>query len=273
MTTRPGRDRPRPIATCLGSGGAFGVAFNCGVTDALIDYGLPVAGGPMIGSSAGAWTAAALATGANFDDVMGAWERHLSDRPARVIEISRELFGDRKDHRVTGVAIQLPLMRRTALRGSRYPLADIVAASSSPLRLARPHRIGLSYYIDNVTRFSSADLSPAARLQLVITPLGGRVLGRLGWVAERSTRYEMRRWKERHHGILLFVRPNRAIAELCEDTNSLFSLDVARATYPLAYQLGLSSLDRFKANHPDVAAQWHHQPEPRTHGQRRCKKT
>lgn len=243
----------RPVVSCLGSGGAFGVAFNFGVADAFIGGGLPMADGPMLGSSAGAWTAASLATGTPFEEVMTAWDQYQRPRPIRVIEISRPLFGDRKDARVTGVAVHVPLLRRVTLSGSRYPLADVVAASSSPPPMARPHRIGLNHYIDHVARYSSADLSPGGRLHVVITPLGGRVLGRLGWAAERTARYEMGRWQQRHRGVLLFVRPNRAIAELCDSIDSLFSTQVARVAYPLAHQLGIRSLERFKDNHPELA--------------------
>ncbi len=231
------------------------MAFNAGVADALVDSGIRVADGPMIGSSAGSWTASSLVCGLTFDDVLDAWESHQMDRPVRVIDIARPLYGDRKDNRVTGMAIHLPLMIRVGISGATHTLADVVAASSSPPRMASPHRIGIHHYIDSVTRYSAADRSPEARLQVVVTPLGGRVLGHLGWIAERTTRYEMSRWRQRYGGALLFVRPTRAIAELCEDSNSLFRMDVARATYPLSYQLGLECAARFKARHPELAAE------------------
>src|SRR6185312_1029745 len=100
-------------------------------------------------------------------------------------------------------------------------------------------------------RFTSADRSPAARLHVVVTPLGGKVLGRLGEFAERTTRYEMTRWRARHGGAQLFVRPTRAIARLVDDTEALFRIDTARETYPMANQLGEQCLDRFRFRHPD----------------------
>jgi len=53
--------RRSKVATCFGSGGAFGIGFNMGVARALLDAGIPLTSVPMLGTSAGAWTAAALA--------------------------------------------------------------------------------------------------------------------------------------------------------------------------------------------------------------------
>ena len=66
----------------------------------------------------------------------------------RVIELTSSLFGDLHDARVTGMAIQLPFGRRTALSGEDHALADVVAASSSPPKFAHPHKIGGRRYID-----------------------------------------------------------------------------------------------------------------------------
>lgn len=224
-----------------------------GVLDAFRDQGLDVSGGPLMGSSAGAWSAAARVSGIHFEQIMEAWEDHQWNRPVRVIDITRPLFGDRRDARVTGIALRLPSIRRVAVSGATHPLADVVAASSSPPRMAEPHRIGVYRYVDSVARFTSADRSPAARLHVVVTPLGGKVLGRLGGFAERTTRYEMTRWRARHGGVQLFVRPNRAIARLVDDTRALFRIGTARETYPMAYELGGHCLERFRLRHPDLA--------------------
>lgn len=51
------------MATCFGGGGAFGIGFDMGVARALTEAGIPIRSGPMLGTSAGSWTAAALAVG------------------------------------------------------------------------------------------------------------------------------------------------------------------------------------------------------------------
>jgi hypothetical protein len=232
------------------------VAFIMGVLDAFADHGLDAGRGPLLGSSAGAWAAAARVTGVGFEEIMEAWEAHQWNRPIRVIDITRPLFGDRRDARVTGIALQAPFMRRVQVSGAVHPLADVVAASSSPPRMAKPHRIGVYRYVDSVARFTSADRSPGARLHVVVTPLGGKVLGRLGWFAERTTRYEMTRWQIRHGGAQLFVRPTRAIARLVDDTEALFRIGMARETYPMAYELGVRCLERFRDRHPDLAEEF-----------------
>ena len=61
------------MAACFGGGGAFGIGFDMGVARALTEAGIPVTSGPMLGTSAGAWTAAALAVGADLGDILAAW--------------------------------------------------------------------------------------------------------------------------------------------------------------------------------------------------------
>jgi predicted acylesterase/phospholipase RssA len=124
----PGTSR-RPVAACFGSGRAFGIGFNMGVVDALHDNGIPVDRGAMLGTSAGAWTAAALATGVKPDHVFETWDRHLRGRTlARASDSASDLLGDLRDVRVSGVAIKLSTGHRVRLRGDQLPLADIVAA-------------------------------------------------------------------------------------------------------------------------------------------------
>ena len=46
--------RRRPIASCFGGGGSFGIGFGMGVVAGLRDAGIPVDQGPMLCTSAGA---------------------------------------------------------------------------------------------------------------------------------------------------------------------------------------------------------------------------
>ena len=141
-----------------------------------------MARGTMLGTSAGAYAAAALTQGTTLDEVAGAWAAagRLGPRPA-IIKAIRPLFGDAHDGRVGGVACLLPTHWRRILSGAHYPLADVVAASSSPLGMAAPHRIGRHRYVDaGMIRLTSADLAPAADLLVVVAPVAGPHMGRLG---------------------------------------------------------------------------------------------
>src|SRR4051794_6971262 len=75
-----------PLTTCFGGGGAFGIGFNLGVARALHAGGIPLTAHPMLGSSAGAWTAAALVVGADLEDIQASWSRR-SPGKVRVIEL------------------------------------------------------------------------------------------------------------------------------------------------------------------------------------------
>jgi predicted acylesterase/phospholipase RssA len=243
-----------PVASCFGGGGAFGVAFDMGVASALRECDIRVENGPMLGTSAGAWTAAALATGIGFEEVMDCWERNRRPGRARVIEISRDLFGDRVDGRVKTAAIQLATFRRTILSGADHGLAHAVAASSSPPGLADPHRIGHFRYIDaGVTRGTSADRAERAEVLVLVAPIGGRVLGLYGRVSEHVTHYEIAHWRSRTGGDVLFVRPTRAIASQIHHRKDFFDTEIAASTYRMARELGLGCVERFDRRHPATA--------------------
>ena len=253
----PLRSPSRPITACFGGGGSFGMGFEMGVVTALVERGIPVDKGPMLGTSAGAWTAASLATGMTYDQLVDASNHPGRTREkVRVIDITREVFADHRDDRVTGMAMQLPFAVRTALSGERYALADIVAASSSLPRVTEPHRIDGRRYIDaGVIRSASADRAKSARVLVVVTPIARRVLGPFGRMYERITRYEIERWRFRAGGDVLFVRPTRQIVELIEDRGvaGILDVDAGRRAYEPAYELGLRCAERFRARHPAAA--------------------
>ncbi|MBV8952000.1 MAG: hypothetical protein JOZ99_14070 [Actinobacteria bacterium] len=249
-----------PIASCFGGGGAFGISFEMGVVAGLRDAGIPVEQGPMLGTSAGAWTAASVAAGVTYDELMSRSEsQYRAGEPARVIDMTRAVFGDRRDSRVSGMAIQLPLGARRMLRGVRYPLAEIVAASSSPPRFAAPHRIDGRRYIDaGVTRSTSVDRAASARVLVVVAPLAGRVLGAFGRVSEQVTRYEMQRWRLRTAGDVLYVRPTRGIAALLggHGIEAILDPEVAHTAFEPAYELGMRCGERFFIRHPVAAEEF-----------------
>src|SRR4051812_35294776 len=86
-----------PVAACFGGGGAYGIGFNLGVATGLQDAGIDVLGGPMLGTSAGAYAAAALRSGVSFEAVMSAWPRQLEWRVARAHDVTGPMFGGHHD--------------------------------------------------------------------------------------------------------------------------------------------------------------------------------
>src|SRR4051794_4026474 len=82
--------RKRPISSCFGGGGSFGIGFGMGVVAGLRDAGIPVDHGPMLGTSAGSWTAAAVAAGLTHDDLLRLSDSYEpGDEPVRVIDMTR----------------------------------------------------------------------------------------------------------------------------------------------------------------------------------------
>ena len=226
-----------------------------GVARALIEAGIPVSSGPMLGTSAGAWTAAALAVGIDFDEILASWHGAPQEDTSRVIDITRPLFGEARDERVSTAAIRLPVLYPTILTGSDHDLADLVAASSSPPRVAVPHRIDGHRYIDaGIVTTTSADRAAPADLLVVVAPMAGPVLGRLGAASERMIALELMRWRMTG-GQVLYIRPNRAVGALA-GTRPTDVLDtaIAEPTYRAAYELGMRCAERFRIRHPRLAA-------------------
>jgi predicted acylesterase/phospholipase RssA len=228
------------------------VGFNLGVVQALRDRGYAVDEGPMLGTSAGAYTAACLVTGVTLDELLAGWDEYNRTPSKQVIEVTSALFADRRDDRVTTMALRLPSGRRVPLRGGTHSLADAVAASSSPPRLAAPHVISGQRYIDaGIRSATSADRAGRAQVLLVVAPMTRGVLGLYGSFSERLVRYEMLQWRRRTGGRVLYVRPNSAIASLVgNERDALFDHDVARRTYDAAYPVALGRLERFEEQGP-----------------------
>jgi predicted acylesterase/phospholipase RssA len=245
--------RQAVVAACFGGGGAFGIGFNLGVAHALIAAGLPIDRSQMLGTSAGSWTAGALVLGAGLDDILATWRHPRPEGKVRVIELTRLLFGEARDARVSVAALRLPEVYPSILSGSRYDLADLVAASSSPLRVTRPHRIGINRYIDaGIVTTTSADRAPRADLLVVVAPMAGPVAGRLGAICARMVQLEIVRWRMAG-GQVLLVRPNRAVGALA-GTKATDVLEEPRATpaYHGGYEVGARCLERFRVRHPDL---------------------
>jgi predicted acylesterase/phospholipase RssA len=250
--------RKRPIASCFGGGGSFGIGFGMGVVAGIIDAGIPVDRGPMLGTSAGSWTAASVAAGVTHDDLLGLSELYEpSDDPVRVIDMTRAVFGEHRDDRVSGVVLELPLALRKILHGGHHTLADVVAASSSPPKFASPHKIGSRKYIDaGILRSTSVDRAEPARVLVVVAPIAGGVLGTIGRAYEHVTRCEIQHWRLKSAGgDVLYVGPTREIVSLitARGLDGILDPDVGARVYDVSYELGLRRGEEFLARNRRAA--------------------
>jgi len=250
--------RKRPIASCFGGGGSFGIGFCMGVVAGLVEAGIPVDHGPMLGTSAGSWTAASVAAGVTHDELLTLSEFYEpTDDPVRVIDMTRAIFGEHRDDRVSGVVLELPLGLRKILHGGHHTLADVVAASSSPPKFASPHRIGGRKYIDaGILRSTSVDRAESARVLVVVAPIGGGVLGTIGRVYEHVTRCEIQHWRVKSGGgDVLYVGPTREIVSLISapGLDGILDPEVGARVYDASYELGLRRGEEFLARNPRAA--------------------
>jgi predicted acylesterase/phospholipase RssA len=234
MIEAPG---PLPHLTAVfGGGGPFGIAYAFGVVDSLTDAGLQLPGSQLLGTSAGSWVAACLATGIPFGTLGELPPVRVPNlRPGLLLSITNKLFGDARSPLVSASALRVSTGRRTLLCGHRHRLADIVAASSAVPWLFAPSRVEQKRYFDGGIRsLVSADLAPPARHLLVVAPIAGPMFGRAGRTMEVLLQREIRRWRERSGGTVHLVRPNRAIAGLARHPLDLFDTNVAAAAYRMA---------------------------------------
>jgi predicted acylesterase/phospholipase RssA len=232
-----------PLAMVYGGGGVFGIAYCSGIAAGLSDTGIPVETAPSLGTSAGSWTASALALGMDYDDFADVRSPSVPNLHSGVVyEIARELFGDATHHLVSVSAVCVRTRRRHILDGGKYPLADLVAASSAVPGLLPPHRIEGRLYVDGgMWSATSVDAAAEADKVIVVAPLAGPVLGPMGRTAGLLLERELHRWRVRHPDCdVHMIRPNREIAKLAGiNPLGLFDDERARRVYPLAYQQGL----------------------------------
>jgi predicted acylesterase/phospholipase RssA len=232
-----------PLAMVYGGGGVFGIAYNSGVAAGLAETGILVAEAPSLGTSAGAWTASAVALGMDYDDFATVRSPGVPNlRPGVLAEIGRQLFGEATHHLVSVSAVCVRTQRRHILDGGVYPLADLVAASSAVPGLLPPHRIGGRLYVDGgMWSATSVDAAAEADRVIVVAPLAGAVLGPMGRTAGFLLDRELQRWRHRHpESEIYLVRPNRQIARLAgRNPLGLFDDARAREVYPLAHEQGL----------------------------------
>lgn len=233
-----------PLAMVYGGGGVFGIAYTSGVAAGLADTGIDVASAPSLGTSAGSWTASALALGMEYDDFTDVRSPTVPNmRPGVLVEIARELFGDASHHLVSVSAVCVRSRRRHILDGGAYPLADLVAASSAVPGLLPPHRIEGRLYVDGgMWSVTSVDAAAEADHVIVVAPLAGVVMGPMGRTAGYLLDRELRRWRLRHpESTVTRIHPDRAMARVAGlHPLALFDDERARQVYPMAFEQGVA---------------------------------
>lgn len=230
------------LAMVYGGGGVFGIAFTAGVAAGLAATGIPVATAPSLGTSAGSWTASAIALGMTYEEMGRAPVTPVPNRRGGVLaDAARMLFGEATHPLVSVSAVALRSGRRHILDGGRYPLADLVAASSAVPGLLPPHRIDGRLYIDGgMWSATSVDAAAQADHVIVVAPIAGTVMGPMGRTAGFLLERELSRWRARHpDSAVTLIRPTRAMAEIAGVRPlALFDGARARAVYPLALEQG-----------------------------------
>ena len=230
---------PRPrLSMVYGGGGAVGIAWHVAVIDALRDAGLPVQDAPSIGTSAGSWACGAARLGLGFEEFARFGELALPDRrPGLLALMAREIFGDTRTHDVRVSVTALPTMRRHLLDARRHDLADLIAASSAVPGVFAPHQIGGTQYVDGGVRsMASADTAADADILVASLPIAGPLFGPVGRAFERTTRRALGRWRQRHDGTTIVLRPGREFAAAVgRNPGAMMDVELAKGLYPIAY--------------------------------------
>lgn len=240
-----------PLAVVYGGGGVFGIGYSAGVAHGLAAGGIDVASAPSLGTSAGSWTASAVALGLTYDDVAGIDPPRVPNRQRGVLaERARAVFGDATHPLVAVSAVCVRSRRRHILDGDRYPLADLVAASSAVPGLLPPHRIDGRLYVDGgMWSATSIDAAAEAEEVIVVAPLAGPHMGPVGRTAGFLLERELRAWRDRHPGRrITLIRPSSETARFAgRGPLALFDGGRARAVYGPAFEQGLRWAERLQS--------------------------
>jgi predicted acylesterase/phospholipase RssA len=224
------------IGGVFGGGGLFGIGYALGVLDGLKPRGIDLSESPILGTSAGAWAAAATALDVPFETLADMQVPSFPNpKPGLLASIAKEMFGDATDPLIHVMACALPRLKRTILDGGKYPLSELVAASSAVPALLSPHKIdGVKYVDGGVRSGTSVDYGPVVQQLILIAPLAGAMWGPFARLVDKGLHNEAHRWKERTGGKVLMFTPHNHAAEIARNPKHLF--DKARAIE--AYHLG-----------------------------------
>jgi predicted acylesterase/phospholipase RssA len=245
------------MVSCFGGGGAFGIGFNMGVAAGLLDESIDIRQGPMIGTSSGGYTVAALAGGIAFEHLADLWTKYTETHGSiwvRTADLTEEIYRDVTAAGIATVALTLWRFRRRLLRAEDHPVSDIVAASASPFPFARPHKIGRRRYLDGgMRRLASADLAPNADLLLLVTPFCSKQQGFTGRAGLKQSRKEIPRWKESTGGEVLHIRPPEEILAMkVGGLKGLSDMRLAAEVFKLARDSGRKSATTLRQDAPGV---------------------
>lgn len=246
-----------PLVLTIGGGGSHAFGFALGVVHGLLDAGIDVRRVPIVGTSGGSHAAIAIAADVSFDDVEPVWRDFVGSAKSfwtRAADLTEPLYGQLDVTGVAGAAVRVLGFRRVLLWAPEVRPADLVAASSSPFPFARPHKIGRRRYVDGGHRSgTSADLAPAADLQLVLASLSDPRQGFLGRMGARQVRRETQRWRDAHDAPTLVVGPTPAMFETrVRSMRDLSDMAIGRRIHDLAVLLGQDTAATLRRDHPNV---------------------
>ncbi len=244
----PNHDPNQPSIVLYG-GGAFGIGYEAGILDELRQRGVDFSGATMLGTSAGSWVAAMMATGVEFNDVAGMDQIDLFNYEQDYLKgYAREVFGTMRADNVNATAVRFPTrqdprFRLEILNGGEYDLADVVTPSSSVPGLWSPANVAGDRYWDGGAGGSVgyADKAPRSHTLLAVAALSQHLkvpLGPLkfpaGWALEMKSHQELGSWKRQHGGKVIYIRPNREISGLAKSTKDIFDFKLAEDVYYMA---------------------------------------
>ena len=228
----PDVTRP-PLGGVFGGGGLFGIGYAMGIIDGLQARGTTLRDCPLLGTSAGSWAAAAVATGVEVHQMLGAETPRFPDpRRGVLAAAARTIFGEARSDLVKVCAVSLPRLRRTVLDGGRHPLADLLAASSAVPGLLAPHEVDGVRYVDGGVRSgTSVDHGPDVDRLIVIAPLAGAMWGPFRGVVDRGMRSEIDAWRRRTGGNGVLFTPVDVATHIARNPRHLFDRERAVEAY------------------------------------------
>lgn len=226
-----------PLALVYSGGGPLATAVGLGVAAGLTYGGIDVSRVPALGTSGGAWAAAAGRAGLTHEQVREVTRQvKLPDlRPGRLLHAATDLFGERRDDQLHTSVTRVPVAKRVILSGADHPVAQIVAASSAVPLMAFPVWVDGHPYIDGGTRsWVSADLAPSASRLIVVAPGITPSFGSWGVLLRRHLGVELQRWKRRTGGRITVIRTTDEIGRRVRRWNDLFDPRLAAEAHAQA---------------------------------------
>jgi predicted acylesterase/phospholipase RssA len=248
------------MTVTLGGGGAYALGFNLGIARGLQMSGIDISKVPLMGTSGGAHSAVAIATGMTFDEVAEIWQPYVDACGpvwVKALPLADELYGSRaipEGGAAAGVAIRLLGFKREALWAADHPLPVIVAASASIAPFVRPTKVGKRRYIDGGFKSNtSGDLAPDADVNLILAPFAFKSQGFVGRTASRHLAKEPGKWEARTGGHAVVVRPSDAmVAVRIKGMKAMGDTHLGRQIHDLAIEIGVQLAGTLRRDHPEM---------------------